>query len=138
MHWRALAYGMATTVLVSVGLGVLVRMAGVAGLLALSLPNFTAVAAGSFVAGWVAGRTGAIHGAIVAGAYIFISGGFNLAVEIGFVNQGSAVLLPPMNMAGLLVADVILLSGAALAGALGDGLSRGQGRVQGAPHDPPT
>ena len=107
-------------------------------MLALGLPNFTAVVVGSFVAGWVAGRTGAIHGAIVAGVYILVSGGFNLVAEIGLVKQGSAVLLPPMNMAGLLVADVVLLSGAAFAGALGDGLSRVQRRARGTPDDRST
>ena len=43
-----------------------------------------------------------------------------------------------MNMAGLLIADVILLSGAAFAGALGGRLAQGMGKVRGATDDQST
>ncbi len=135
---RALAAGLVTTLIISIGLGALIRMSGAAGFLALSLPNFTAVVLGGFVAGWIARRTGAIHGAIVAGLYLFISGVFNLADEIGVVGQGSTAMLPPMNMAGLLVSDIVLLVGAALAGGLGDNLSRGRPRSDRPADDTPV
>lgn len=121
--------GLVTTIVVSIGLGALIRVSGAGGVLVLSLPNFISVIVGALVAGWTAGRIGAIHGTILAAVYILISGAFNLAAEVGLVRQGTALLLPPMNMVGLLVSDVILLSGAALAGALGDGLSRAMSKM---------
>lgn len=131
-----MSLGLLTTLVISVVLGLLITGAGVQNAVALTIPNFAAVVAGGFVAGWTAQRTGAIHGAIVAALYLVISGGFNLAAELGLIGGGPP-LLPRMNMGGLLVADVVLLLGSACAGALGHNLApRRAEREAGSRRDP--
>jgi hypothetical protein len=116
VDWRAVAIGFAATALAQAAL-VLALLARHPDDLVLQTGSvFTAVLAGGFVAGQLAGRNGSWNGMLVA--VVFILAG---ALSRSVAEQPVARLYGgPLHMGGVILADVVQLA----AGTLGGWLAR--------------
>ena len=125
LKWKAVLGGLAVAYIASVAMGVLLARVGQAGnLSALPLVQFLGLFAGGYVAGrWAQGRgrsgplvSGFMNGVAVAVAFIVVWAVQNAVQEAWLVQEYGPVALPRMNMGGIILGDVLLLSAAALGG----------------------
>lgn len=135
LKWRAILGGLGVAYIASVAMGVLLARGGLAGNLSLlPLVQFLGLFAGGYVAGrWAQGRgrtvpgdrpaqpvSGFMNGVVVAVAFIVVWAVQNAVQEAWLVQEYGPVALPRMNMGGIILGDLLLLSGAALGGWLAE------------------
>jgi hypothetical protein len=98
-------------------MGVLLARAGLAGNLTFfPLVQFLALFAGGYVAGRWAGVSGFMNGVAVAVGFIVVWAVQNAVLESRLVNEYGPLALPPMNIPGILLGDLLTLSAAAFGG----------------------
>jgi hypothetical protein len=101
----------------SVSMGVLLARAGLAGNLTFfPLVQFLALFAGGYVAGRWAGVSGFMNGVAVAVGFIVVWAVQNALLESRLVDEYGPLALPPMNIPGILLGDLLNLSAAAFGG----------------------
>jgi hypothetical protein len=130
LRWLAILGGLAVAYVASVSMGVLLARAGLAGNLTFfPLVQFLALFAGGYVAGrWAGGRgfagrgsdapkgSGFMNGVAVAVGFIVVWAVQNAVLESRLVNEYGPLALPPMNIPGILLGDLLNLSAAAFGG----------------------
>ena len=117
LKWPAILGGLAVAYVASVSMGVLLARAGLAGSLTFyPLVQFLALFAGGYVAGRWAGVSGFMNGVSVAVGFIVVWAVQNALLESRLVNEYGPLALPPMNIPGILLGDLLNLSAAAFGG----------------------
>ncbi|MAG34994.1 MAG: hypothetical protein CL878_01895 [Dehalococcoidia bacterium] len=80
------------------------------------LVTFAALLVGGWLAGWMAGIAGPINGSAVGIIYIVGWAIENAVFEGRLVEQYGHTVLPRMNMLGILLGDLLIMTGAATGG----------------------
>jgi hypothetical protein len=120
IRWPAVLAGFA----VAVGFGLLLGQG--AALASIENPGtrasleFLALVAGGYVAGRLAGRVGVMQGMAVAVLFILVAASYKAWVEIDLATKYGPHVLGPMDMGGLVLGDLIHLTGAWVGGWLSD------------------
>ena len=110
---------MAYTLAVALGYG-LARLGWADNLVARPVATGLAVMLGGWLAGWLAGVAGPINGTAVAILFIVGWAVQNGIVEAQLVQEYGPKVLPRMNMRGILLGDLLLLTAAATGGWLAE------------------
>jgi hypothetical protein len=108
IRWRAVLAGSIVALVLSVALG------------ARAALLFVAMMAGGFVAGYVAGGWGVIQGVAMAVIFILIGASIKAWAEIDLASRFGPHVLGPMDMGGLILGDLVHLTGACMGGWLAD------------------
>jgi hypothetical protein len=121
ISWRVVTAGFVTAALLAGAFGAIGAQFGLQGHLgtAASL-EFIALLIGGYIAGRVAGRLGVIQGVAVAVIFILISASIKAWVEIDLAGRFGPGVLGPMDMGGLILGDLVHLTGACAGGWLAD------------------
>jgi hypothetical protein len=121
IRWPAVLVGFVVAALLGMGLG---RGADVLGGVrnpgTLATLEFVALLAGGYVAGRLAGRVGVMQGVAVAVIFILVSASIKAWWEIDLATRFGPQVLGPMDMGGLILGDLVHLTGACLGGWLAD------------------
>ena len=126
LRWRAVLIGFVVAALLGVFLGTLARQLTPAdnpGTLAML--EFLALMAGGYVAARLGGRVGVMQGLAVAVLFILVSASIKAWWEIDLATQYGPHVLGPMDMGGLILGDLVHLTGACLGGWIADGQRAG-------------
>jgi hypothetical protein len=127
LRWGAIAAGVITSYLLAVALGFGLARAGLAdGVAWLPLAQFLALFAGGLLAGRLAGTSGFMNGAAVAVAFIVVWAAGSALYEAWLVREYGPLVLPRMNIGGIILGDVLNLSAAAFGGWLGHKAQKAQ------------
>ena len=86
----------------------------------LATLEFVALLVGGYLAGRLGGQVGVMQGVAVAVLFILVAASYKAWVEISMVSRFGPQVLGPMDMGGLILGDLIHLSGACLGGWLSD------------------
>jgi len=122
IHWRAVALGFAITLALSLGLGLVSADSIEGNLGARAALQFAAMFVGGFVAGYAAGRFGVIQAVAVAVIFILIGASIKAYFEIDLATRFGPHVLGPMDMGGLILGDLVHLTGGFAGGWLADTL----------------
>jgi hypothetical protein len=95
-------------------------LAGVENPGTLATLEFVALLAGGYLAGRLGGQVGVMQGVAVAVLFILVAASYKAWVEISLVSRFGPQVLGPMDMGGLILGDLIHLTGACLGGWLAD------------------
>jgi hypothetical protein len=121
IRWSAVLVGFVVAALLGVLLGTLARqVAGVENPGTLASLEFVALMAGGYVAGRLGGRVGVIHGVAVAAIFILVAASIKAWWEIDLATRFGPGVLGPMDMGGLILGDLVHLTGACVGGWLAD------------------
>ena len=124
IRWPAVLLGFVVSALAGMLLGTLASgLAGVENPGTLAALEFFALMAGGYVAGRLSGQFGVMQGVAVAVLFILIAASIKAWWEIDLASRFGPQVLGPMDMGGLILGDLIHLTGACLGGWLAD-LSR--------------
>ncbi len=116
-----MACGIVVSYLLAAGFGYgLARLGLVPAFDPLPLLQFVALFAGGFIAGRLAGVSGFMNGVAVAVAFIVVWAILNAISDARMVQAYGPLALPPMNMAGVMLGDLLNLTAAAFGGWLGE------------------
>ena len=130
LDWRAVGLGFLAAAGAAIALGAIGARIGLEGNLgAAASLEFGALLLGGYVAGRQAGRIGVIQGVAVAVIFIVISASIKAWVEIDLASHYGPHVLGPMDMGGLILGDLVHLTGACVGGWLAD-----TGRAAGVNH----
>jgi hypothetical protein len=121
IRWPAVFSGFVVAALLGLMLGraanVLARVENPGTLATL---EFVALVAGGYLAGRLGGQVGVMQGVAVAVLFILVAASYKAWVEISMVSRFGPQVLGPMDMGGLILGDLIHLTGACLGGWLAD------------------
>ena len=121
IRWPAVLAGFVVAALLGVMLGRAASvLAGVENPGTLATLEFVALLAGGYLAGRLGGRVGVMQGVAVAVLFILVAASYKAWVEISMVSRFGPQVLGPMDMGGLILGDLIHLTGACLGGWLAD------------------
>jgi hypothetical protein len=121
LRWGAILGGLVVAYLLSVALGVVLARTGLAGNLSvIPLVQFTALFTGGYFAGRWAGTSGFMNGVVVAVVWIGAWAVQNAFFEARLVQEHGPLALPRMNMAGIILGDLLNLCAAAFGGWLSE------------------
>ena len=121
IRWSAVLLGFVVAALAGMLLGTFASsLAGVDNPGTLAALEFFALMAGGYVAGRFSGRFGLIQGLAVAVIFILIAASIKAWWEIDLATKYGPHVLGPMDMGGLILGDLIHLTGACLGGWLAD------------------
>jgi hypothetical protein len=121
LRWGAILGGLVVAYLLSVALGVVLARVGLAGnLSAIPLVQFAALFIGGYFAGRWAGTSGFMNGVVVAVVWIGVWAVQNAFLEARLVQENGPLALPRMNMAGIVLGDLLNLCAAAFGGWLSE------------------
>jgi hypothetical protein len=121
LRWRAVLLGFVVSALLGMLFGTLANaLAGVENPGTLAALEFFALMAGGYVAGRFSGRLGVIQGVAVAVLFILVAASIKAWWEIDLATRFGPHVLGPMDMGGLILGDLIHLTGACLGGWLAD------------------
>jgi hypothetical protein len=121
IRWPAVLLGFIVAALTGMALGTLAgRLAGIENPGTLAWLEFVALLAGGYVAGRLGGQFGVMQGVAVAVIFILISASVKAWWEIDLATRFGPQVLGPMDMGGLILGDLIHLTGACLGGWLAD------------------
>lgn len=121
LRWAAIAAGCIAAYIVQVIWGLLLGLSlWSSDPRAFTIASAFSVMAGGFVAGSMAGAQGLFNGTMVALPFIAVAALLKSLGELELLAKSGPLALPPMNMGGLIVGDLLLL----IAGALGGWLAR--------------
>lgn len=121
IRWRAVLLGFVAAAALAVALGAIGGMVGLEGHLGTAAAlEFVALMVGGYVAGRQAGQLGVIQGVAVAILFIMIAASVKAWVEIDLATRFGPHVLGPMDMGGLILGDLIHLTGACAGGWLAD------------------
>jgi hypothetical protein len=121
IRWPAVLAGFVVAALLGVLLGRAASvLAGVENPGTLATLEFVALLAGGYLAGRLGGQVGVMQGVAVAVLFILVAASYKAWVEISMVSRFGPQVLGPMDMGGLILGDLIHLSGACLGGWLAD------------------
>ena len=120
IRWPAVLAGFVVASLLGILLGQGARLAAVENPGSQASLEFFALVAGGYVAGRLAGRVGVMQGVAVAVIFILIAASWKAWVEIELATKYGPHVLGPMDMGGLILGDLIHLSGACVGGWLSD------------------
>jgi hypothetical protein len=121
IRWRAVLLGFVAAALLAMLLGGLASRVGQVenpGMLA-SL-EFLALLIGGYLAGRLSGQFGVMQGVAVAVLFILIAASAKAWWEIDLASRYGPQVLGPMDMGGLILGDLVHLTGACLGGWLAD------------------
>jgi hypothetical protein len=96
------------------------RVLGVENPGALASLEFLALVAGGYVAGRMSDRVGVMQGVAVAVIFILVSASIKAWWEIDLATRYGPQALGPMDMGGLILGDLVHLTGACFGGWLAD------------------
>ncbi len=129
LRWLAIAIGVALAYGLQVGGGYLAAATGLVRdpsaelggeFSALPILQFACLAIASYAAGRIAGVAGFLNGVAVGVAFIVVWAGLNAWQESQLVLAYGPLALPAMNLGGVVLGDVLILSAAAFGGWLSD------------------
>jgi hypothetical protein len=121
IRWPAVFSGFIVAALLGVMLGRAANvLAGVENPGTLATLEFVALVAGGYLAGRLGGQVGVMQGVAVAVLFILVAASYKAWVEISMVSRFGPQVLGPMDMGGLILGDLIHLTGACLGGWLAD------------------
>jgi hypothetical protein len=121
LRWGAILGGLVVSYILSVAFGVVLANVGLAGnLSAVPIVQFAALFTGGYFAGRWAGTSGFMNGVVVAVAWIAVWAVQNAFFEARMVQEHGPLALPRMNMAGIILGDVLNLCAAAFGGWLSE------------------
>jgi hypothetical protein len=121
IRWPAVLLGFVVAALIGMGLGTAAgRMFGVENPGTLASLEFFALVAGGYVAGRLGGRVGVMHGVAVAVIFILVAASIKAWWEIDLATRYGPQVLGPMDMGGLILGDLVHLTGACVGGWLAD------------------
>jgi hypothetical protein len=121
IRWPAVLLGFVVAAFVGMLLGTAAdRLAGVSNPGTLASLEFFALVAGGYVAGRLGGRVGVMHGLAVAVIFILVAASIKAWWEIDLASRFGPQVLGPMDMGGLILGDLVHLTGACLGGWLAD------------------
>jgi hypothetical protein len=130
INWRAVLLGFAVAALLAVALGAIGGSLGLAGHLGTAAAlEFVAMLVGGYVAGRYAGQLGVIQGVAVAVIFILIAASVKAWVEIDLATRFGPHVLGPMDMGGLILGDLVHLTGACAGGWIADSERARQART---------
>lgn len=121
LAWAAIALGAVVAYALQLGAGALLAPSLP---LVFSLAGFFALLVGGYLAARLAGQQELLHGVLTAVPFILVSEFLRLSGEMELA-QTLPTVIPRLNMAGLVVGDLVLLAGAATGGWLA-GLMAGE------------
>jgi predicted Na+-dependent transporter len=133
IRWRAVLLGFAVSLGLRRALGVASASIVEGNLGAQAALLFLALFAGGLSAGYYAGRFGVIQGVAVAVIFILIGASMKAWAEIDLATRFGPHVLGPMDMGGLILGDLVHLTGAFCGGWLADTLIARRQRAAGAP-----
>ena len=129
IRWRGVLAGFVVAAILGVLLGTVARqIAGVENPGTFASLEFFALVAGGYVAGRLAGRVGVMQGVAVAVIFILVSASIKAWWEIDLASRFGPQVLGPMDMGGLILGDLVHLTGACFGGWLSDLQRPGLGR----------
>ena len=121
IRWPAVLLGFIVAALAGMLLGTTAsRLLGVENPGALASLEFVALVAGGYVAGRMSGRVGVMQGVAVAVIFILVSASIKAWWEIDLATRYGPLALGPMDMGGLILGDLVHLTGACFGGWLAD------------------
>lgn len=129
LHWRGIGVGITVSYAVQVGGGYLAATTGVvqnptaelAGdFSVLPILQFFAIFLGGYIAGRIGNVAGFLNGTGVAIAFIVIWAGLNAWQESLLVQDYGPLALPPMNLPGVVLGDLLNLCSGAFGGWIAD------------------
>jgi hypothetical protein len=121
IRWPAVLSGFVVAALLGMLLGSLARqLAGLENPGALASLEFFALLAGGYVAGRLAGQVGVMQGVAVAVLFILVAASVKAWWEIDLATRFGPQVLGPMDMGGLILGDLVHLTGACVGGWLAD------------------
>ena len=121
IRWPAVLLGFIVAALLGMLLGrAASALAGVENPGELAMLEFVALLVGGYLAGRLGGQVGVMQGVAVAVLFILVAASYKAWVEISLVSRFGPQVLGPMDMGGLILGDLIHLSGACLGGWLAD------------------
>lgn len=129
LKWLAIVIGVAIAYGLQVGGGYLAASVGIvrdpsaelAGeFSALPILQFASLTIAAYVAGRIAGVAGFLNGVAVGVAFIVVWAALNAYQESELVREFGPLALPAMNLPGVVLGDVLILSSAAFGGWLSD------------------
>jgi hypothetical protein len=121
IRWPAVLLGFVVAALAGMLLGTTAsRLLGVENPGALASLEFVALVAGGYVAGRMSGRVGVMQGVAVAVIFILVSASIKAWWEIDLATRFGPQALGPMDMGGLILGDLVHLTGACFGGWLAD------------------
>ncbi len=123
IRWRAVALGSVVAFVLSVTFGQVSAESIEGNLGARAALLFVAMFVGGFAAGRYAGRFGVIQGVAIAVIFILIGASIKAWVEIDLATRFGPGVLGPMDMGGLILGDLVHLTGACTGGWLADSLA---------------
>jgi hypothetical protein len=116
-RWVAVGLGCVTALGMHVVFELLAGASDVAGTPAVHyLAVFAALVVGGFVAGYLAGRHHAFHGALASVLYIFVTVTVSAVREAPVAREFGLNALPPIDFIQLTLTDVLAMSGASWGG----------------------
>lgn len=129
LKWLAIVIGVAVAYLLQVGGGYFAANIGIvrdpsaelAGeFSALPILQFASLTIAAYIAGRIAGVAGFLNGVAVGVAFIVVWAVLNAYQESELVREFGPLALPTMNLPGVVLGDVLILSSAAFGGWLSD------------------
>ena len=127
IRWPAVLVGFVVAAIVGVVLGSGARLAGIENPGSQASLEFFALMAGGYVAGRLGERVGVLQGLAVAVIFILIAASIKAWWEIDLASRFGPQVLGPMDMGGLILGDLVHLTGACVGGWLAD---LGRARVE--------
>ena len=128
IRWRAVLLGFVVSLVLSLALGALSATSVEGNLGAQAALLFVSLFAGGFAAGSYAGRFGVIQGVAVAIIFILIGASMKAWAEIDLATRFGPHVLGSMDMGGLILGDLVHLTGAFCGGWLADTIAARRGR----------
>src|SRR5688572_14415333 len=121
IRWPAVLAGFVVAAVLGMMLGRAASvLAGVENPGTLATLEFVALLVGGYLAGRLGGQVGVMQGVAVAVLFILVAASYKAWVEISMVSRFGPQVLGPMDMGGLILGDLIHLTGACLGGWLAD------------------
>ena len=121
IRWPAVLLGFVVAAVLGVILGTAARQfAGIENPGTLASLEFVALMAGGYVAGRLGGRVGVMQGVAVAAIFILVAASAKAWWEIDLASRFGPGVLGPMDMGGLILGDLVHLTGACAGGWLAD------------------
>ena len=120
IRWPAVLAGFVVAAALGIVLGQGARLASIDNPGTQASLEFFALVGGGYVAGRLAGRVGVMQGVAVAILFILIAASWKAWVEIELATKYGPHVLGPMDMGGLVLGDLVHLTGACVGGWLAD------------------
>ena len=121
IRWPAVLLGFAVAALLGMLFGTVAsRLVGLDNPGALASLEFVALVAGGYVAGRLSNHVGVMQGVAVAVMFILVSASIKAWWEIDLASRFGPQALGPMDMGGLILGDLVHLTGACFGGWIAD------------------